>query len=70
MNWFRKRKHQKLGPVPQDILDAHTEAIAYKKEAAARAPLFRELADNMRHRHTLNGFGEKLEATYQGKGIL
>lgn len=70
MNWFRKTKHRKLEPVTQEILDAHSEALAVKKEAAARAPLFRELSDNMRHRHALNGFGEKLEATYQGKGIL
>lgn len=70
MSWFRKRKHQKLPPVPQEIIDAHREALAVKHEAAVKQPLFRELADNMRHRHRANGFGEKLEATYQGKGLL
>lgn len=67
MKWMRKHK---LQPVPPEIIAAHREALAVKKEAADRAPLFRELAENMLHRHRLNGFGEKLEATYQGRGLL
>ena len=67
MNWF---KRPKLHPVPKEILDAHREALDVKRENAARAPLFQELAENMLHRHRLNGFGEKLEATYKGRGLL
>jgi hypothetical protein len=70
MKLFRRNPKRILPPVPQDILDAHREALAVKKETAARAHLFRELADNMTHRHQQNGFGQKLEATYEGRGLL
>lgn len=71
MGWFKRRRQARLpGPVPKEILDAHKEALVVKREVEARAPLFRELAENMIHRHKVNGFGEKLEATYQGKGLL
>lgn len=70
MTWLRKRKHALLPPVEQEIIDAHKEAIAVKRETEERRPVFKEIAENMIHRHRLNGFGEKLEATYQGKGLL
>ena len=34
MSWFRKTKHKKLPPVPQEIIDAHREALAVKAEVA------------------------------------
>lgn len=58
------------GPVPQEIIDAHREALAVQRESKARSPLFKELADNMIHRHRLNGFGEKLDAVWEAKGLL
>ena len=70
MKFFRRSTKRVLPPVPQEVIDAHREALHVKKKAAERAPLFRELAENMLHRHQLNGFGEKLEATYQRKGLL
>ena len=70
MIWLRKRKHAPLPPVPPEIIDAHREALAVKHETAVKRPVFKELAENMLHRHRANGFGEKLEATYQGKGLL
>jgi hypothetical protein len=56
--------------VSQEILDAHREAIAGKREAAQQAGRFQELAQNMIVRHKRNGFGEKLEAVYEGRGLL
>lgn len=71
MNWFKKRRQARLpGPVPAEILDAHREAIAGKREAAERSHYFKELTNNMIIRHKRNGFGEKLEAVYEGKGLL
>lgn len=71
MNWFKRKRMARLpGPVPQEILDAHREALAGKKEAAERAGHFQELANNMLVRHRRNGFGEKLEAVYEGRGLL
>ena len=70
MKFFRRNPKRVLPPIPQHVIDAHKEALAVKKEAAERAPIFRELADNMIHRHRINGFGQKLEATYRGRGLL
>lgn len=70
MKFFRRNPRRVLPPVDQEILDAHQEALEVKQEAMERAPIFREIADNMIHRHQLNGFGEKLEATYAKKGWL
>lgn len=70
MKFFRRNPKHELHPIPQEILDAHQEAIEAKREVRERAPFFRELAENMTHRHKLNGFGEKLEATYAKKGWL
>lgn len=71
MGWFKRKRQARLpGPVPQVIIDAHREALAAKRESHERRPLFKELADSMIHRHKENGFGRKLEATYEGKGLL
>jgi hypothetical protein len=70
MKFFRRSPKRVLPPIPQHVIDAHNEALAVKKEAAERAPIFKELADNMIHRHRVNGFGQKLEATYRGRGLL
>lgn len=70
MKLFRRNPKRNLPPVPQEIIDAHAEALAIKSEQIRKQPAFKELAENMIHRHKKNGFGEKLEATYQGKGLL
>lgn len=70
MKLFRRSPKRVLHPIPPEILEAHQEALEVKKESQERAPAFRELAENMLHRHRLNGFGEKLEATYAKKGWL
>lgn len=69
--WFKRKRQARLpGPVPQHIIDAHREALAAQREVAAKAPLLRELRQNMVVRHRRNGFGDKLEAVYQGRGFL
>lgn len=70
MRIFKRNPKRVLHPIPQDIIEAHKEALAAKAETEHRAPFFKELAENMIHRHKENGFGRKLEATYEGKGIL
>lgn len=70
MRFFRRNPKRVLPPIPQEILDAHQEALEVKREVAERAPVFKELTENMIHRHRLNGFGQKLEATYAKKGWL
>lgn len=70
MRLFRRAKKWELHPIPPEVIEAHLEAIEIKEEQTRKAHLFKELAENMIHRHKANGFGEKLEATYQGKGLL
>ena len=70
MRLFKRARKYDLHPIPPEVLAAHKEAMAVKREQAKNRPAFRELAENMIHRHERNGFGDKLEATYQGKGLL
>lgn len=70
MKLFRRSRKYQLHPVPAEVIEAHKEAVAVKREQIRKRPMFQELAENMIHRHKANGFGEKLEATYQGKGLL
>lgn len=71
MTWFKNQRQQRLpGPVPHEVIAAHAEAKAAKREAVSKTPRFRELADNMIMRHHRNGFGDKLEAVYGRKGLL
>lgn len=70
MRLFKRSQKYQLPPVSPEVIEAHKEAVAVKREQIRKRPMFQELAENMLHRHKVNGFGEKLEATYQGRGLL